>query len=464
MKKILIALLAMAMLFSFAACDNSSNTPDEPDDPTIVDPTTGAYVGEDVEGAVKTLFSIATSGDEVGFDSKGFEASVKDLLGAVDGSVDILATAAWSTDHDKYAVEVSADYKTLTVTKAISAASANGTYPEQEAAIEVRGFVTTDDAAGTVGDPIKVRFNDFTYSYKTYMTNKAGEIVPVVGSIDGYFVNTLEATVVTDADGKATSYKVNVYDSATFDIVLDSEVDTFKLAIANSNVPSAMVFDVVGKDRVGAGFTHATYKTEKEKAAKDDIAEYVTALLANDDNKSSLFAILSTEYGKLNATDKAAFLVYDGTGAGKFTITAKLSEDVNLVGDGSTSATVVLPKGETLTIVVEGTGKAEEAKFTPATMTITATKLNTNSAADNTIESIVIADGLKVAVAGTAADGTMSVTTNVPTITDLKIGDTAVAANIDGNVTSSVAYGPAVEQNSSTLAVTLCKNTVTKAY
>ena len=462
MKKILIALLALAMLFSFAACDNSSNTPDEPDDPTIEDPTTGAYVGEDVESAVETLF-VTTDG----FDGKGFEASVKDLLGAVDGSVDILATTAWSTDHDKYTVEVSADYKTLTVTKAISAASANGTYPEQEAAIEVRGFVTTDDAAGTAGDPVKVRFNDFTYSYKTYMTNKAGEIVPVVGSIDGYFVNTLEATVVTDADGKATSYKVNVYDSATFDIVLDSEVDTFKLAIANSTVPSAMVFDVVGKDTVGAAFTHAAYKTEKEKAAKDDIAEYVTALLANSGTgttSSTLFATLNTEYGKLNATEKAAFLVYDGTGAGKFTITAKLSEDVNLVGDGSASATVVLPKGETLTIVVEGTGKAEEAKFTPATMTITAAKLNTNSAADNTIESIAIADGLKVAVAGTGADGTMSVTTNVPKITELKIGDIAVAANIDGNVTSSVAYGPAVEQNSSTLAVTLCKNTVTKAY
>ena len=69
MKKILIALLSLAMLFSFAACDNSSNTPDDADDPTIEEPTTDAYVGEDVESAVKNLFTTTD-----GFDDKGFEA------------------------------------------------------------------------------------------------------------------------------------------------------------------------------------------------------------------------------------------------------------------------------------------------------------------------------------------------------------------------------------------------------
>ncbi len=54
MKKFLVILLSLAVLFGFAACDNSSNTPDEGQDSTV-----SVFNDKDIENAVDDVFGTA---------------------------------------------------------------------------------------------------------------------------------------------------------------------------------------------------------------------------------------------------------------------------------------------------------------------------------------------------------------------------------------------------------------------
>ena len=161
MKKILIALLSLAMLFSFAACDNSSNTPDDTEEPSGGEGTV-TFSDENVKAAWTKVISSFQVNDDA---TAGFEGAIQDLLGYRSSAyVDLLDSTAVGTG---YTVEVSDDYATLTVTRAVSDASAEGVYPAQEAKLVANGIVKTRASESA---PVDVVFNDFTYTAKTYAT------------------------------------------------------------------------------------------------------------------------------------------------------------------------------------------------------------------------------------------------------------------------------------------------------
>ena len=63
MKKIMILMLSLAVLFSFAACDNSSNTPDtsEEEQGTSVDYSKIVTMGATIKSDVADMFSVFTA-------------------------------------------------------------------------------------------------------------------------------------------------------------------------------------------------------------------------------------------------------------------------------------------------------------------------------------------------------------------------------------------------------------------
>ena len=103
MKKIMILMLSLAVLFSFAACDNSSTTPVDPENPDV-DVTTG-FTGPQTENAAKALLGLidGTSSSVIITNeaSATVITSISDLLGiATDSSNEDLIAYAEDEDNN----------------------------------------------------------------------------------------------------------------------------------------------------------------------------------------------------------------------------------------------------------------------------------------------------------------------------------------------------------------------------
>lgn len=344
------------------------------------------------------------------------------------------------TERDKYTVTVGADYTTLNVEKAVSSASAEGSYPAETATLEVVGFNTSaSNADGSSTTPYSVAFNTFTYTFETYMTSEAGNIVPVTGSVKGYFANSATASITTDTDGVAT-YTVT---ASSLDLVLGSTPSDFVLTIAGETVPEGKVFDVIAKDKTGGEMTYASFMkgTDTLDGYVDD---YVESLFANASNVSALFTTIA------GAGDDAE-VVYDSTGAGSISITYTPSTAAKEIVTAS-PVKISLAKDATMTITVAGKGTASATSFVPATVTITNTKLSVKGLAADAgakIETITI-ESLTVPVKGTyvgsSSGSALTVTNGTPEIGTI-VFDDAAALKFNGTVTSEAKFGPAIEQN-----------------
>ena len=440
MKKFLVILLSLAVLFGFAACDNSSSTPDEGQDSTV-----SVFNDKDIANAVAYVFTETT-----GFEG-GIEAAVKDLLG---GPGDLYSTSTWSGERDKYTVTVGTDYKTLKVEHAVSDASSEGTYPAEKATLEVTAFNTSADGTdGSTGKEYTAAFNTFTYGFESYMTNEAGNIVPVTGSVKGYFANTATAEITTDKDGVAT-YTVN---AGSLKLVLSENPADFVLTIGGETVPEGKVFDVIAKDDVGKDMTYATFMKGLD-TSKGYVDSYVKALLETDStNKNSkLFATLA---GVTTAEDIS--VSYDKNangGSGSISITYTPSAAAAKLVTGTNSEVLELAKDATITIVIAGKDVASDTSFVPATATISNTKLNTSGLADADGIKYIQIDTLTVPVSVKEDGASISVTSGKPAIENLAFG-----TKMNGKVTSETAFGPAITQ-AADKTVSLVNVAVEKSY
>ena len=132
------------------------------------------------------------------------------------------------------------------------------------------------------------------------------------------------------------------------------------------------------------------------------------------------------------------------------------ADDVKLV-TGASSEVLTLAKDTTLTMTIAGTGTATATAFTPDTLTISNTTLKTSGAADNEVESIVISN-LVVDITDPA---TVTVTTGTPDLSGITLSQDA--SDIDGSVSATVEYGPAIEQ-AADKSVSLVEASVEKTY
>lgn len=447
MKKFLIALLSLAMLFSFAACDNSSNTPDDTEEPSGGEGTV-TFSDENVKAAWSHVIEDFTVNTGV----TGFEGAIKDLLGYRSSAyVDLLDSTEVGTG---YTVEVSDDYATLTVTRAVSDASAEGVYPAQEAKLVANGIVKTRTSESA---PIDVVFNDFTYTAKTYDTI-GDNVVAIDASISGYFQGKVSAEINTKNDNKTPdTYEVTADLDA---IVLKQNASDFSLALNGETITAGRAFDILGQNFNSKVTTFAANKKTTDDTVKGYIAAYVNKLLANkefgsDPDKytaSTLFDALQT---KAVADTKHEEITVSYTGTA-ITIKYTPAADATLVSD---TETIKLAKGSTLDITVTGTGNTTDTAFTPETATISGKFAVSGHAADSeaVVKEIVTTD-LQVAVSGNVA-----VANNVANIGTLAFS--ADADDVSGSVKTTIAYGPAIEASTTESAGwVLVDGDVTKSY
>ena len=123
MKKFMILMLSLAVLFSFAACDNS--TPADTDD-------------TEQGGAGLSTQDISDVMDEVlGNLNGGIDASIKAFLGVAATNEELMPPA-----RAGYTVTVDAETYGITISKTVNPATPNGTYPAQVVTLAVKGVET----------------------------------------------------------------------------------------------------------------------------------------------------------------------------------------------------------------------------------------------------------------------------------------------------------------------------------
>lgn len=438
MKKFMILMLSLAVLFSFAACDNSSTTPggEEEEQPVV------SVTDTEIESALEKVLS---SGDLNG----GIQASMEELLAVGDRAA----------EAEKITVTYGADYTTLTVEKSVSDASQEGTYPAQSVKVEVNAInVTPAGNDGSSTKPYEVEFDSFTYSFNTWTDGRNGNIVPVSGSIKGYFANSVKATIIEDEDGVDT-YTIAYQGGADSDalvIVFGDKASDFTLSVNNAAATSSRVFDIAGTVLSTASFS--AYESEMNKTFKTEVDKFVSALIGDGTTGAALFEKLETLTGAsgLNVTyDKTA-----NSNAGAITITfSKPTAATPLIGDGSTKLSLSLTKeSPEFKIVIAGVegSQATDNAMSAATATISGT-LSAFDKPASSFDEIVI-ENLVVKI--DSATAKVTVTNGDPALGSLKM----VKTDMKGSASAEVPYGPSITLNADKESVSLSAKTYAREY
>ena len=454
MKKFLIALLSLAMLFSFAACDNNTKVDEDPDTPSVDEPTS-SFSDQNIADALNYVF-VPTGGSgttaTTGFNG-GLIASIKDLLG---NGNDILADDSWSADHDKYTVTIDPTTYALTVTKQVAKASEQGTYPAESVTLKVNGI---QKAKTNPTDDVVVYYNDFTYDYATYKMI-SNNIVKIEGSVAGYLGGSAYATIETGADNTTpATYKATVTSLA---VTLNSDPAKSTLSLNGSSVPTGKVFDIIGKDATAEPMTYASYKDKLDSSMKKAIETYVTELFSNEtDAAADLFVKLDGFESSLG-TNKAADLKVENTNT---SVSVTLTPSAEAVELAKKDAVVVsLAKGSTLSMTIAGTGN--ENAFSPSTATISGTFNVTGDAtndANGKIKTIKL-EGFTIKVSGTF-DVSLDGITFVSAEGNKATFSADTAKDWDGDVVTTIKYGPAIEASTTAAnGYEFVEGDVTKSY
>ena len=334
MKKFMILMLSLAVLFSFAACDNSSSTPDTGDDnetPVNIDyakyaaqETADLFYGADASINIATLITGANE----------YERSFEN------GNVVIEKTTTTGPYVGTIKITLSGDYTAPT------ASVKNGTLAVNDYTVEASNLrVYEEDGQST------------TSVYSTYSFNITGAIagiadltiangttVPAItGTITAYAPLpgqnasiTLSVPVSVDADGN-TTYATRTYS--------DAEYKTNLAALADISNPENYMKTVIGKylydvnqndvDIVSlvAKFVDGTVTDEEKKTANASVTYTVTtaATAENSWKETGVVAISFTgtnytmDSTKLTGTFTLSFPEANRTGSN-----AAPTGDVNL--------------------------------------------------------------------------------------------------------------------------------------
>ena len=166
MKKFIIAMLCVAVLFGFASCDNSSNSPADDQTSTGVSDYVISKLAKDTPTDINTALD-STSG-----------VFVASKLTVTDGKL-----------ADGYAL--GDGYKTLSYTKT---EEAEGQKPETGYTITLKGYASTSSNTTTV------TLQEYEYKFTEADFGADGNYVTVSGTVSGYLTGTM--TVTTTGSGE----------------------------------------------------------------------------------------------------------------------------------------------------------------------------------------------------------------------------------------------------------------------
>ena len=453
MKKIMILMLSFAVLFSFAACDNSSNTPDTSEEEQ------GGTVSERYISEYATIIENMIKGVKL-TGSEYYAVEAVDYATAKVGMDDIFtAENILLGADDAYAInaedgyDANADYTQISRTVTIDT-TMPGFSKDTVVTLTLNGIVTNPNAASS--EDKTVQYETYTYAFETPVYDLSGKVVLLTGSIKGY-VTGYGMTV--KADGTAATVS-----AATPQFILpstESAGDITSKVGDNTNLTSATLLSVLNtEDYTSAGIiSYKGYVDGKignsTTGYTKDIADYV-ALLTGSSN--SIFDLLVKADGiNINAATKPEGLAveYDGSKtSGTATITwtipeSATAEAVVIAGDSSSGKYLELAPGDPLTITFNSKPNTDATdSFDVDTFTISGT-FKAYSDADTaetkfaeiydvTVNGKVTADDSKKI---TVADATAVLTVATPVMTIEK--DSAATADIE--------VGPAIQKTGDNL-------------
>ena len=413
MKKFMIALLAIAVLFGFAACDNSNGTPDTGDDTTgsaLINESVLRIIASEIQSLVEN------------------EAPVASLLSSpkienyADGSYVASFTKAGDADLNKAPTTV-----TLTV----------------------NSFVSDEENATTM----KYYLNKFTYAFSTDVIAGDGNGATVSGTLTGYL--TLDDTganepvmTVSSIDGTPNDVAI----STNFGVVMFEEGSISDLTVSNATETVEATDEQIAYlckyiNSLSSGFSavdqYDKYYDGKCDPAKTELETIVKAIVGS--------ATDSVFKGVENITETDG-LVYDvkvdGTTA---TITVDNGSETALAlvnGASEGDPVVQLGSGNVLTITLTGTAGTNTVT-NPTAFTIKASKPlavldKTTSAteANDYFETVNLGDG----ITGTIAGATSWTITGSGSSSTKDVGTVAGTFTLATcNVSATTPVGPALE-------------------
>ena len=332
MKKFMILLLSLAVLFSFAACDNSSDTPANPDEPgtglsdTLIE-TTGA-----------NIFNILTD------DTDGLYAKF---------NADIMEDQS-GTKVLKENYSAADPYTTITYTcETVPGSSA--LQGDTDVKYTLTGVDVTD--AADRASSRAIRLTRYTVDFSTSVANGEGNYVDVSGSVSGAVVGTVAVTIgANGATAIVPAISDIIYPDTTSVSYGDEPVDNAKL-----------VASITGSTTVSQWKTAAAYKTAKENDAKKLMNTYVEAITTST-GSDTLVARLTQFLGLESGVTKT---YTDGTADTKAsaTISYTVPSGKYVIAGTANSATIT-----NVTIKFEAANVgATTGTFDPATFELSGT-------------------------------------------------------------------------------------------
>ena len=444
MKKIMILMLSLAVLFSFAACDNSSNTPsggeEQPDDTvdTIVASTT---VKKIAEGLMKVLDGKASTIAVIGPDGAAVadatdEIGIADLLAAANGNA--VSKGVFETFKGDDSVTVTAaDPANIVITKKL-ADGIDGITSPSTVTLTVSGIDTTNSDATTKDIVLQSFKYDFDIQTTSTLSESVGEYAVLSGSVSGYLVGTAKAKV--DDTGKVTEFTVNSGASNKNVLVIlsdDASVVSAELGDAKcENLYGLMnaVTTKTGYNSSSDAYSYAGYQKSKIDPIKTDIDTVVKVLIGTNTSGTDLKAAF-TDLSASSVTTKS--FSRENGGHAKLVYTVA---DSTKVAATASDATTLSTKTFTLDLYGDEKVTAGADSFTIDRFTLSGTFAVAGSDAED-----YDFDEIVVEVLAGDARGTVSTTdtTTVSAVTDLVFTDGTSVDLTSGSVSiEDVAIGP----------------------
>ena len=287
MKKIMILLLSLAVLFSFAACDNSSNTPDTGDE-TNETPVNIDYAKYAAEGTAALFYGQTPSikiGELIG-EANEYERSFDGknvVIEKTQSTGDWVGTIKITLSGDYTAPTKSGDDGTLAVNDYTIEAKDLKVYikdvqnPASESTYSTYSFNITGAIKGIA---------DITIAKGTTVPD-IGSATAVYAPLPGQSASiTMVVPVSVDADGN-TKYETRTYSDAEYKANL-AALATSKPAEYMEEITEAYLADVNAKDvdlvKLVASFVDGSVTEEQKKTANATVTYDVTTA-ATADNK-----------------------------------------------------------------------------------------------------------------------------------------------------------------------------------
>ena len=321
MKKFIIAMLCVAVLFGFASCDNSSNSPADDQTSTGVSDLVISKLAKDTSTDINTVLD-STSG-----------VFVASKLTVTDGKL-----------ADGYAL--GDGYKTLSYTKT---EEAEGQKPETGYTITLKGYASKSSNTTTV------TLQEYEYKFTEADFGADGNYVTVSGTVSGYLTGTM--TVTTTGSGE--TLKLSGVTVADAKAIIPNDASNVSITYAEEPVSAADFVAYANGTGAATGSAIETYASWRETAlttARGEIEKVVKTLLGVGvtDGTKLVASFADGKFtdganvpsGSYDAASKTATITWTNGTDGKATVVAT---------DAKTATySIYLMPGQSMTLAIKG--------------------------------------------------------------------------------------------------------------